>query len=119
MIFRRRRHARQACSFANLFAGRAAGAGQRRLEMGFRNRIPGLLPALSVLEVRFADGLPASTDPLLGRVDCDGRGIQLLLLDQKGPKTVVVSTPIATDHETANAPSRVAGRMAGSRSILD
>jgi hypothetical protein len=87
--------------------------------MGFRNRVPGLLHALSVLEVRFADELPASTDPLLGRVDYGGCGIQLLLLDQKGPKAVVVSTPLATAHWTAGAPARVAGRLAESRSTLD
>jgi hypothetical protein len=76
--------------------------------MGLRNRVSGILPPLSVLEVRFANEFPASSDPLLGRVDYDSDRLQLLLLDQKGPQTVMVSISIATIHRTADAPARIA-----------
>jgi hypothetical protein len=87
--------------------------------MGLCNRVPGLLSALPVLEIRFADEFPASTDPFLGRVDYDGCGIQLFLLDQKGPQAFVVSTSIATVYGKSGAPARFASRLAGSRSLLD
>jgi hypothetical protein len=66
--------------------------------VGFRNRVFELLPALPVLEVRFTDEFPADADPLLGRADYDGGWLQFLLLDQKGPQTFMVSTPLATTH---------------------
>jgi hypothetical protein len=91
-------HARSACSLANLFSRSAAGAGQRRLEMGIRDRVSGLLSALPILEVRFADKFPADTDPFLDGADYGGVGILLLLLDQKGSQTSVVSAPITATH---------------------
>jgi hypothetical protein len=87
--------------------------------VGFRNCVFGLLPALSVLEVRFAGEFPADADPFLGRDDYDGGELQFLLLDQKGPQAVMVSTSVKTICRVANAPARIASRLAGSRPSLD
>src|SRR5262249_56012413 len=105
-------------SLANLFAGRAAGAGQRRLEVGLRDRFPGLLSAFPLLEVRLAGELPARAHSFLGRPGRLGGELQLLFLDQGRSQAPLVSTQPEKTRRVSNPPAHRAPGLAGLRPAL-